>query len=108
MVTILVARENFTRFNNSRQFACFSGMAPFGRQSGSSLKTAPHVSRLTNRQIKVLLTQAAKCAIRHDANLRHYYQRKRAEGKNQWLIINNVRNKPIHRIFAIVRNRQFY
>jgi transposase len=107
-VTILVATENFTRFGNSRQFACFSGMAPFGKQSGTSLKTAPHVSRLANRQIKVLLTQAAKCAIRHDANLRHYYERKRAEGKNEWLIINNVRNKLIHRIFAIVRNRQFY
>ena len=107
-VAILISTGNFTRFDSSRQFACFSGMAPFGRQSGSSLQTQPHVSRLANKQGKVLLTQAAKCAIRHDANLRQYYERKKAEGKNDWLIINNVRNKLIHRIFALVRNKQFY
>jgi transposase len=107
-VAILVATENFTRFENSRQFACFSGMAPFGKQSGSSLKTKPHVSRLADRQIKVLLTQAAKSAIRHDANLKRYYERKVAEGKNEWAVINNVRNKLIHRIFAIVKSRRLY
>ncbi|MDR1403084.1 MAG: IS110 family transposase [Tannerellaceae bacterium] len=94
-------------FENSRQFACFSGMAPFGKQPGSSLKTKPHASRLADRQIKVLLTQAAKSAIRHDANLKRYYERKIAEGKN-WAVVNNVRNKLIHRIFAIVKNRRLY
>jgi transposase len=107
-VAIIVATQNFTRFENSRQFACYSGLAPFGKQSGSCLKTAPHVSNLADKKIKVLLTQAAKCAVRHDMNLRHYYERKRAEGKNDWVVINNVRNKLIHRIFAIVRNKQLY
>jgi transposase len=107
-VAIMVATGNFTRFQTGRQFACYSGMAPFGKQSGTSVKTQPHVSRLANRQIKVLLTQAAKCAIRYDPNIRNYYQRKTAEGKNGWLVINNVRNKLIHRIFALVKNRQMY
>ncbi|MDR1121550.1 MAG: IS110 family transposase, partial [Dysgonamonadaceae bacterium] len=80
----------------------------FGKQSGTSLKTQPHVSHLANKQIKALLTQAAKCAIRYDPSIRNYYQRKTAEGKNGWLVVNNVRNKLIHRIFAIVRNKQLY
>ena len=58
--------------------------------------------------MKVLLTQAAKCAIIHDSNVKRYYERKLAEGKDKWLITNNVRNKIIHRIFAIVRNKQKY
>jgi len=105
---ILVATQNFTRFENSRQFACYSGMAPFGKQSGTSINSKPRVSRLANKKIKVLLTQAAKSAIIHDPNVKHYYERKLAEGKDKWLIINNVRNKLIHRIFAIVRNKQPY
>jgi len=105
---ILIATQNFTRFENSRQFACYSGMAPFGKQSGTSINTKPRVSGLADKNIKVLLTQAAKCAIRHDPNIKQYYERKLAEGKNKWLLVNNVRNKLIHRIFALVRNKQLY
>jgi len=107
-VTILVATHNFNRFENSRQFSCYAGMAPFGKQSGTSIHTKPHVSRLADKNIKVLLTQAAKCAIVYDANIRQYYARKLAEGKDKWLITNNIKNKLIHRIFAVVRNKQLY
>jgi transposase len=105
---ILVATQNFSRFENSRQFACYAGMAPFGKQSGTSIHTKPRVSKLADKNIKVLLTQAAKCAIRYDPNIRQYYVRKITEGKNEWLIINNIKNKLIHRIFAVVRNKQLY
>jgi transposase len=105
---ILVTTRNFTRFSNSRQFACYAGMAPFGRQSGTSIKTAPHVSHIADKKLKVLLTQAAKSAICYDSNIREYYRRKIAEGKKDWLVINNVRNKLIHRIFALVRTKQLY
>ena len=107
-VAILIATQNFTRFENSRQFACYSGMAPFGRQSGTSINAKPRVSRLANKKIKVLLTQAARCAINYDPNIRQYYERKTKEGKDNWLILNNIRNKIIHRIFAIVKNKQLY
>jgi transposase len=107
-VAILVSTQNFTRFANSRQEACYAGMAPFGRQSGSSIKTAPHVRHLADKKIKVLLTQAALCAISHDENIRQYYQRKKADGKEYGLIIKNVINTLIHRIFALVRNKQLY
>ena len=85
-VAILVTTQNFTRFENNRQFACYSGMAPFGKQSGTSINTRPRVSNLANKKIKVLLTQAAKCATRYDHSIRQYYQRKLAEGKDKWLI----------------------
>lgn len=107
-VAILIATQNFTRFENSRQFACYAGLAPFGKQSGTSVYAKPRVSRLADKRIKVLLTQAAKCAIRHDENIRHYFERKKAEGKNDWVIVNNIKNKLVHRIFAIVRNRKPY
>jgi hypothetical protein len=61
-----------------------------------------------NKQIKASLTQAAKCAVRYDPGILNYYQRKMAEGKNGWLVINNVRNKLIHRIFVLVKNKQPY
>jgi transposase len=107
-VAILVATHNFTRFSGSRQFACYSGIATFGKQSGASIHSRPRVSNLADKKIKSLLTQAARCAIIHDPDIRRYYERKLAEGKSKWLITNNVRNKMIHRIFAVVKNRQLY
>ncbi|GHV63319.1 IS110 family transposase [Bacteroidia bacterium] len=107
-VAILVHTNNFTAFNDARQFACYAGVAPFGHQSGSSIHGTPHVSHLANKQIKSLLSSAARSAVRHDANLRQYYERKIAEGKKDFVVINNVRNKLIHRIFAVVRNKQPY
>ena len=36
------------------------------------------------------------------------YQRKVSEGKNEMLVINNVCNKLVHRIFACVSRREKY
>lgn len=107
-LTILVCTRNFTLFDNYRQFACYGGIAPFEHSSGSSLNKGKHVSGLADRNIKRLLTQAAKSAVIHDEELRLYYQRKIAEGKKWQLVINNVRNKLVSRVFAVVRNRKAY
>ncbi len=47
-------------------------------------------------------------AISSKGELQDYYQRKVEEGKNKMSIINAVRNKIIHRIFACVREKRKY
>lgn len=37
-----------------------------------------------------------------------YFERKVAEGKNKMSVINAVRNKLIHRIFAVIRDDRTY
>ncbi len=51
---------------------------------------------------------SALSAINHCEELRDYYQRKVAEGKNKMSVINAVRNKLVLRIFAVVGNNQKY
>jgi hypothetical protein len=41
-------------------------------------------------------------------NLELTSKRDLSEGKNNWLVLNNVKNKLIHRIFAVVRDGQMY
>jgi transposase len=107
-ISILAATNNFTRFERSRQFACYSGVAPFERSSGTSIHSGAHVSPLANKQLKTLLTSAARSAVRFDPVLKAYYARKLAEGKKDFVIINNVRSKLIDRIFAVVRTKQLF
>ena len=40
--------------------------------------------------------------------MKRYYERKLSEGKNKMSVINAVRNKLIHRIFAVVRDQRMY
>ena len=47
-------------------------------------------------------------AIQHCTEIKEYYQRKVGEGKNEMLVINNVCNKLVHRIFACVSRREKY
>ena len=41
-------------------------------------------------------------AVRHDRELKAYFDRKVSEGKNKMAVINAVRNKLISRVFATV------
>ena len=51
---------------------------------------------------------AALSAIKHNIDLHRYYERKVAEGKNKMSVINAVRNKLVHRIFAcVLQNRKY-
>jgi len=102
-VALIIHTSNFASFESARQLACYCGCAPFANQSGMMDKGA-HISSLANRELKVLLTQCARCAASHNAELRAYYRRKKAEGKKDSVVINNIRNKLVHRIFAVIKS----
>ena len=51
---------------------------------------------------------SALAAIVYNEELKNYYERKVKEGKNKMSIINAVRNKLIHRIFACVKQNREY
>lgn len=104
-VALLIATENFTRFDDHRKFACYCGVAPFTHTSGTSIRGKTRVSHLANKKIKSLLTLAAFIAIRYDADLKTKYEQKRKEGKPIMSVINIIRAKLIERIFTVI-NRQ--
>jgi transposase len=94
---------NFTRFDTWRSFSSYCGTAPFAHESGTSIKRRKQCHYLGDRKMKSLLSMASVSAIQHDSELRIYYKRKLAEGKDKMLAINNVRNKLISRAFAVVK-----
>ncbi|MDH6309784.1 transposase [Dysgonomonas sp. PFB1-18] len=102
-VNIILYTNNFTSFNNARSYACYCGVAPFGRQSGTSIHSAPRVSKQCNHLLKAELSQAALSASRFDAEIRLYYQRKIAAGKHHGSVMNAIKFKLICRMFAVIK-----
>jgi len=104
----LVITNCFTNFKTSRQFACYSGIAPFEKQSGTSLKAKSQVSHFANKRMKALLNMAAFSAIQNDPELRLYYYMRIENGKSKMSTINIIRNKIVHRVFVVVKRGEPY
>jgi transposase len=102
---LLIATKGFTAFDNARKFACYSGVAPFEHSSGTSIKGKTKVNHMADKKMKSMLQMCALSAIKFDPQLKEYYIKKRAEGKNPMLVLNNIRCKIISRVFSVI-NRQ--
>lgn len=100
---LLVTTNCFTRFENSRKYACYSGIAPFASQSGTSIKNKSRVSHYANKKMKSLLYLSASSAIQNDDELRNYYQKRIESGKSRMSTMNAVKNKIISRVFAVIK-----
>lgn len=106
---LLVYTNCFNRFDSAKQLAAYAGVAPYQHQSGTSIHRKTRVHHMANKTLKTNLHLAALSAVQHDPELKDYYWRKtEKEGKNKMLVLNNVRNKLVARIFSCVKNKRFY
>ena len=107
-VTTIVLTENFTTFSNPRKYASYIAIAPFPHESGTSVRGATRVSKQGFRQAKADLSISVLNAITHDAELREYWLRKKAEGKHTGVILNAIKFKIVLRMFAVVKRGKPY
>ena len=107
-VALMVYTRGFTAFENGNQLACYCGVVPFTKSSGTSVRYKSTVSPFANMKLKKLLHLCAMSAIQNDPEMKAYFERKVTEGKNKMSVINAVRNKLIHRVFAVIRDERNY
>lgn len=105
---LIIYTSNFKKFDNPRKFACYCGIAPFGKQSGTSINAKPHVSHFAHIGIKAAIVQACKSAMQHNAVIKAYAQKLYAKGKHEGIVMNNVKNKVIHIIFKMIQTQTLW
>lgn len=106
-INTIVNTDNFTLFHNARQYASYLGIAPFGRNSGTSVHGRTHVQP-GNKIAKADLSGGAKSAILNDAEIKDYYDRKMAEGKAYGIVMNAIKFKLVERMFATIKRGTDY
>ena len=106
-LVMIVLTHGFTTFEQWRKFASYAGTAPFPNESGT-YKGSTKISHLANKRIKTLLSCCAISAVQFNPEIRMYYQKRIAEGKNKMSTLNIVRNKLLARIFAVVQRETPY
>ena len=105
---VIVDTNEFKDIKEGKVYACYSGVAPFEHSSESSVGSRSRASHQGNKGSKTLFHMAALSAIRMPGDLKDYYERKVAEGKDKMSVINAIRNKIILRVFACVRDNRCY
>jgi transposase len=105
---LLYYTNEFTRCSNHRQLASYMGIAPFEHSSGTSVRGATRVSHIANKKLKALLHLAALHTIKKAGPFKKYYDRKIKEGKKAMVVINNIRNKIVKRIWLVIQQDRPY
>ncbi|MCA1807610.1 MAG: IS110 family transposase [Actinobacteria bacterium] len=105
---MLVKTNEFQDYTEAKKFACTAGLAPFEHSSGKSVRGKTRVSHRAHKDLKTLLHMCALGAVSRKGELQDFYQRKVGQGKNKMLVLNAVRNKLVHRVFAVVRDGVIY
>ena len=100
--------NEFNSFSTARELACYCGVVPFEYTSGKSVRSKPKVHYMANKKLKKQLHMCALSSVMHNPEMKAYFKRKVEEGKNKMLILNNIRNKLIHRICACVKENRPY
>ncbi len=92
-------------FRSAEQFAAYLGLVPVERQSGSSIKGRPRLSKTGPAHIRAKLYMAAVVATRHNPHLKALYQRLQANGKPKMSALGAVMRKLAHLCFGVLKTR---
>lgn len=106
---VIIVTNEFKYFDNARKFACYCGVAPFDKTSGSSVRGRSKVSGIANKKMKSLLHICAMSACQYSPEIKeYYYRRTKLDGKPKMSILNAIRFKLITRIFTCVSQDRIY
>jgi transposase len=105
---LMIVTECFRHGHNSKELCAHVGIAPLDHQSGKSIHRKARSRGFGHNPIRRLLYLGAMSAANNNKHFRDYYARKVSVGKNSHLVINNLENKILSTICAVVRTGSPY
>lgn len=99
---VLATTDGFKKINTYKAFACYVGIAPFERSSGSSIKYRPRTSKKADQGLKAEMHQGALSVIKQGQLFHQYYKSMIAKGKHHLWILNSIMNMIAKCIFNLI------
>jgi len=107
-VMLVVLTDGFDRFKSGSELCSYAGLTPIIRQSGSSVKGRPRISKIGNQKLRNLLFMCSFNACKYNKACREIYERIVAKGKSKKLALIAVCNKLLKQAFAIAKSGLIY
>lgn len=90
---------------NPKQLAAYIGISPHEYRSGSSVYKPASSRHYGPAQVRKLLYLASLSVRTHNLTFKRYFLRKVAEGKSKKLVLNNIANKLLKVMCAVLRSQ---
>lgn len=103
---LFVYTNGFQSDINYKKLSSYIGIAPLEHQSGKSIHRNPTSSKVGPGSLRKLLYLSAMVSKRYNKEFCQYYMRKTAEGKSGKLVLNNIGNKLLKIVVAIVKSKK--
>ena len=104
---VIIAEIAGKDFPTAAALASYAGLTPKTRQSGTSIRSET-VSHTGNKRLKRALFLSAFASLRSDPISRHYYDRKRTQGKRHNQALTALAHRRTTVIYAMLRDHTTY
>ena len=102
---MLVLFQSAPQLCSPKSLAAFIGICPYEDSSGSSIRHTPTSRHYGPPALRKLIFLAALSLRTHNPQFRTYFLRKIQEGKPKKVVINNIANRLLKIIVAVVRSQ---
>jgi transposase len=103
-----VLSQGFQKVLDHRQVAAYLGICPLQHTSGTSIRHRALSRHVGPPEMRKLIHLAARTLRVHHAELRAYFLRKVQGGKAKTLALNNIANRLLRIICAVLRTKTPY
>jgi transposase len=95
-------------FQSAEQLAAYLGLVPVERQSGTSVRGRPRLSKAGPARIRAVLYMAAIVGTQYNPHIKALYQRLQERGKTKMSALGAAMRKLVHLCFGVLKTRQPY
>lgn len=105
---LLVITRGFSETPSYRTLAQYFGISPNAHTSGTSVRKRDQSRRYGPAAVRKLLHLAARSLRTHNPGYQKYFLEKTAAGKPKTLVLNNIANKLLRQLCAMLRTGKPY
>ena len=102
-IAVLAEVQDASQFQSARQLACYVGVTPRHKKSGTSVKGKPKMSKIGNSVLRKALYLPAITSMTKCKSMKRFKQRQKSKGKATKQVIIAIMKKMIHAIYAILK-----
>jgi len=107
-VIVLAETNGFELIRNKRQLTSYAGLDIKEKQSGTSIKGKPRISKKGNRSLRKAMHFPALVAVKWDKNFRELYARIVSKHGIKMKALVAVQRKILEMIFIVFKNKTIY
>ena len=92
------------QFESARQAAAYAGLVPRHRESGTSVRGAPRMSKVGNGRLRRAMYFPAMTALRFNSAVKAFGDRLKERGKETMVVIGAAMRKLLHICYGVLKS----